>query len=135
MNIPPFLLLTVLLLSACAGIDTDSPGLAKDDVQEAMQRGMVLHGMTPKQVRYVWGDPRERRTTKTGEQWIYNPDMPDAGTGIHSLVTVTFAQGKVDTVINGDLKLKKSQMGSYNDLTRRARSYDGGFTTPGFHSY
>ena len=35
MIVPRLLLLTALLLCGCAGIDTDAPGLKKDDVHDA----------------------------------------------------------------------------------------------------
>ncbi|HEY2573447.1 MAG TPA: hypothetical protein VGH65_05230 [Verrucomicrobiaceae bacterium] len=129
MKTPRICLLTALLLCGCAGIDSDAPNLNKEDVQEAFERGTLLCGMTPRQVRYAWGEPRERRTTAGGEQWIYLPDVPATGVGYDPVVTVTFVQGKVESVLNGDLKRKRAQMVPSDDLARRASRWNGNGTS------
>ncbi|MEI6535441.1 MAG: outer membrane protein assembly factor BamE [Verrucomicrobiaceae bacterium] len=113
----------VLLLAGCEGIDTDASGLAKDDVVDAVQRGVVLPGMTPKQVHFIWGDPRERRMVGAEQQWDYNPTAPEMGgpAGYGERVTVFFVKDKVDHVINADLMARGRHQNSIgSDLARRA---------------
>lgn len=110
-----FLVLSAALLSGCELFeDTDTGGhggLSKEDYIDAVERSVVLPGMTPKQVTFIWGEPRERRTVGTEEQWIYTPTRTPLSAGglqndVH--VTVAFVQGKVDHVTNGDLMAKTS---------------------------
>ena len=113
-----FALLLTVFASGCS--DTTSPGgFSSRDVDDAMSRGIVLPGMTPKQVSFVWGSPKQRRTAEKGEQWLYDPDVPATGPGYHPVVTVTFIEGKVDSVVNGDLKGKRDSMQAFDGLTRR----------------
>ena len=110
-----FFAFSVALLSGCAlfeDTDTGGPGgLSKDDYIDAVERSVVLPGMTPKQVQFIWGEPREKHMEEAGEQWIYTPTRMTLSAGglqndVH--VTVAFVQGKVDHVTNGDLMAKTS---------------------------
>jgi hypothetical protein len=97
-----FLLLPFgLLLSACEDTAKDSTGFSGEDRLEAMQSGTVLPGMTPSQVQRIWGPPHKKERNGGSDDWIYYTGPKGSGYDVHT--TVTFTQGKVSNIMNGDL--------------------------------
>lgn len=66
---------------------------AKEE-EERMQRALadnrVIKGMTPAQVRQVWGEPTEIEHTEKGERWIYKENRKRR--------TVSFVDERVSAV-------------------------------------
>jgi hypothetical protein len=109
MNTRLFLLAAIVILgSGCAGPEPGGAGgVSGTDWREARERRTVLPGMTPQQVRSIWTDPHEVVSAGRREKWIYHPGMRSGGFILDT--TVTFTDGRVSEVLNGDVMSTKAR--------------------------